>query len=309
MTFMVDAATIAHVSIMPEVRAAAEEGARLIALWPLTDAKWLENDAKYAEDLQVGVTRTIAALLTGDDVTIPDAEFVYEGAEEIPGRPQRIVEALLAANNAYDIMSDYSETGDTSLVMAGAGELGVVWSSQTVEDIARALEVIEQLAGGSQSAPASITQDIEEVSQRFALVILALDGLLSILEKAADTTEGNDTDIVSLARNATPILPYINELCERVSIPRVFLRSEQFLTLLAAQYGKREQEESQENVVASGLASLAQVEWQKHYEAVQWDPEEAKKKAKEEDERKSKEALAAKFAHIKDDPTKETVEL
>lgn len=46
-----------------------------------------------------------------------------------------------------------------------------------------------------------------------------------------------------------------------------------------------------------------------HREDVLWDPEEAKKRAKEEDERKSKEALAAKFAHVKDDPTKETVEL
>lgn len=40
-----------------------------------------------------------------------------------------------------------------------------------------------------------------------------------------------------------------------------------------------------------------------------WDPAEAKKRAKEEDERKNKEALAAKFAHIKDDPTKPEVEL
>ena len=57
------------------------------------------------------------------------------------------------------------------------------------------------------------------------------------------------------------------------------------------------------------MAPLAASEWTKHREDVLWDPEEAKKRAKEEDERKSKEALAAKFAHVKDDPNKETVEL
>ena len=38
---------------------------------------------------------------------MPDAEFVYEGADEIPGRPQSIVDALLAANDAYDTMAGY----------------------------------------------------------------------------------------------------------------------------------------------------------------------------------------------------------
>ncbi|UYJ09570.1 MAG: hypothetical protein OGM57_03285 [Bifidobacteriaceae bacterium] len=40
---------------------------------------------------------------------MPDAEFVYEGADEIPGRPQSIVDALLAANDAYDTMAGYSD--------------------------------------------------------------------------------------------------------------------------------------------------------------------------------------------------------
>ncbi len=40
---------------------------------------------------------------------MPDAEFVYEGADEIPGRPQNIVDTLLAANDAYDTMADYSD--------------------------------------------------------------------------------------------------------------------------------------------------------------------------------------------------------
>ena len=40
-----------------------------------------------------------------------------------------------------------------------------------------------------------------------------------------------------------------------------------------------------------------------------WDAAEAKRLAKEEDERRNKEALAAKFAHVSDDPSKPPVEL
>ena len=54
---------------------------------------------------------------------------------------------------------------------------------------------------------------------------------------------------------------------------------------------------------------MARDEWAKHRDDVLWDPGEAKRRAKEEDEKRNKEALAAKFAHIKDDPGKEAVEL
>ena len=57
-------------------------------------------------------------------------------------------------------------------------------------------------------------------------------------------------------------------------------------------------------VLAESLLPLAAAEWRKHREDILWDPAEAKRAAKEEDERKNKEALAAKFAHIKDDPSK-----
>ena len=132
MAFQLDATAIAHVSMNPAVRDAVAVGAGLIELWPLTDARQMDNDTKYGENLQVRMTRMAARVMTGDDVTVPDAEFVYEGADEIPGRPQRIVDALLAANDAYDEMGDYSETGDTRLIMRGAGQLGVDWDDDTV---------------------------------------------------------------------------------------------------------------------------------------------------------------------------------
>ena len=81
MAFQLDATAIAHVSMNPAVRDAAAVGAGLIELWPLTDAKQMDNDTKYGENLQVRMTRMAARVMTGDDVTVPDAEFVYEGAE------------------------------------------------------------------------------------------------------------------------------------------------------------------------------------------------------------------------------------
>jgi len=88
----------------PSMGEAIQAGVDLIDLWPLTDAVRLRNDAKYAETLQVRITRVLARVMTGQDVTIPDAEYVYEGAEDIPGRPQELVDALLAANDAYEGM-------------------------------------------------------------------------------------------------------------------------------------------------------------------------------------------------------------
>ena len=86
MTIELNREAIAQVTALPTVTEAAEAGSALISLWPLTEAMQMDNDAKYAENLQVRVTRAFARVLTGEDVTVPDAEFVYEGADEIPGR-------------------------------------------------------------------------------------------------------------------------------------------------------------------------------------------------------------------------------
>ncbi len=115
MTIELNREAIAQVAALPAVAKAAEVGSGLIALWPLIEAMQMDNDAKYAENLQVRITRAFARILTGEDVTVPDAEFVYEGADEIPGRPQNIVDALLAANDAYDTMTGYAESGDAEL--------------------------------------------------------------------------------------------------------------------------------------------------------------------------------------------------
>ena len=307
MAFQLDATAIAHVSMNPAVRDAAAVGAGLIELWPLTDAKQMDNDTKYGENLQVRMTRMAARVMTGDDVTVPDAEFVYEGADEIPGRPQRIVDALLAANDAYDEMGDYSETGDTRLIMRGAGQLGVDWDDDTVHAIAEALEAIEQAIGAADgaaggaaagaAAPANAAPgaDVEAIAQRFATVTVAADGLLRLIDLRKPS-------------RAVPVMFYVNELCERLSVPRLCFKAEQLSSLMTA----RSLTNDDEAVLAETVKLFTMVaasEWKRHHDDVLWDAAEAKRLAKEEDERRNKEALAAKFAHVGDDPSKPPVEL
>lgn len=302
MAFQLDATAIAHVSMNPAVRDAAAVGAGLIELWPLTDAKQMDNDTKYGENLQVRMTRMAARVMTGDDVTVPDAEFVYEGADEIPGRPQRIVDALLAANDAYDEMGDYSETGDTRLIMRGAGQLGVDWDDDTVHAIAEALEAIEQAigvgdgaAGGAAPANAAPSADVEAIAQRFATVTVAADGLLRLIDLRKPS-------------RAVPVMFYVNELCERLSVPRLCFKAEQLSSLMTARSLTNDDEAALAETVKL-FTMVAASEWKRHHDDVLWDAAEAKRLAKEEDERRNKEALAAKFAHVSDDPSKPPVEL
>lgn len=307
MAFQLDATAIAHVSMNPAVRDAVAVGAGLIELWPLADAKQMDNDTKYGENLQVRMTRMAARVMTGDDVTVPDAEFVYEGADEIPGRPQRIVDALLAANDAYDEMGDYSETGDTRLIMRGAGQLGVDWDDDTVHAIAEALEAIEQAvgmggssadtdaAGAAAPANAAPSADVEAIAQRFATVTVAADGLLRLIDLRKPS-------------RTVPVMFYVNELCERLSVPRLCFKAEQLSSLMTA----RSLTNDDEAVLAETVKLFTMVaasEWKRHHDDVLWDAAEAKRLAKEEDERRNKEALAAKFAHVGDDPSKPPVEL
>lgn len=303
MAFQLDATAIAHVSMNPAVRDAAAVGAGLIELWPLTDAKQMDNDTKYGENLQVRMTRMAARVMTGDDVTVPDAEFVYEGADEIPGRPQRIVDALLAANDAYDEMGDYSETGDTRLIMRGAGQLGVDWDDDTVHAIAEALEAIEQAigaaggaaAGAAAPANAAPSADVEAIAQRFATVTVAADGLLRLIDLRKPS-------------RAVPVMFYVNELCERLSVPRLCFKAEQLSSLMTARSLTNDDEAALAETVKL-FTMIAASEWKRHHDDVLWDAAEAKRLAKEEDERRNKEALAAKFAHVSDDPSKPPVEL
>ena len=276
--------------------------------WPLTEAMQMDNDAKYAENLQVRVTRAFARILTGEDVTVPDAEFVYEGADEIPGRPQSIVDALLAANDAYDTMADYAESGDARLIVEAADVLGIDWDSATAESVREAVAAMEAQVEADAEADGRLATSAKpaDVAVRFATALAVCDALLGEVSGDA-VADGSADSVANAAAKILPILLYVNELREQCSVPRICLTDEQILGLLNARAKAADADTL--TATAEYIAPLAVAEWNKHREDVLWNPDEAKRQAKEEDEKRNKEALAAKFAHVKDDPGKETVEL
>lgn len=308
MTIELNREAIAQVAALPAVTEAAEAGSALISLWPLTEAMQMDNDAKYAENLQVRVTRAFARILTGEDVTVPDAEFVYEGADEIPGRPQNIVDALLAANDAYDTMADYAESGDARLIVEAADVLGIDWDSATAESVKEAVAAMEAQVEADAEADGRLATSAKpaDVAVRFATALAVCDALLGEVSGDA-VADGSADSVANAAAKILPILLYVNELREQCSVPRICLTDEQILGLLNARAKAADADTL--TATAEYIAPLAVAEWNKHREDVLWNPDEAKRQAKEEDEKRNKEALAAKFAHVKDDPGKETVEL
>ena len=308
MTIELNREAIAQVTALPAVTEAAEAGSALISLWPLTEAMQMDNDAKYAENLQVRVTRAFARILTGEDVTVPDAEFVYEGADEIPGRPQSIVDALLAANDAYGTMADYAESGDARLIVEAADVLGIDWDSATAESVREAVAAMEAQVEADAEADGRLATSAKpaDVAVRFATALAVCDALLGEVSGDA-VADGSADSVANAAAKILPILLYVNELREQCSVPRICLTDEQILGLLNARAKAADADTL--TATAEYIAPLAVAEWNKHREDVLWNPDEAKRQAKEEDEKRNKEALAAKFAHVKDDPGKETVEL
>ena len=182
MTIELNREAIAQVTALPAVTEAAEAGSALISLWPLTEAMQMDNDAKYAENLQVRVTRAFARVLTGEDVTVPDAEFVYEGADEIPGRPQNIVDTLLAANDAYDTMADYSESGDVQLIFDAAEALDVRWDTDVAAQVRETFAAVEaQIEDDAAQGRLSTSSEPADVATRFATALAMCDALLSVV--------------------------------------------------------------------------------------------------------------------------------
>ena len=302
----------AEVESAENLKNAAQSAANLTALWPLTEARHLDNDAKYAENLEVRSMRAIARILTNLDVTVPDAEFVYEGADEIPGRPQEIVDALLLAADAYDAMDScyepnydeaeaeilendvnnietifnklYSHASvDADAINSAADTLGVQ-GNWVAEDLQNAIEYAKKQS----------SEYMESVESQKIMLVLCI--LIKLVSKTSDIKE------------TLPIFLYINEVCECAGVPRMMFKDTQWRELVDYVRNSQvdcnesnESNKSNENSISALInfaSPLLAAEWQKHREDVLWDPEVAKKLAKEEDDRKSREALAAKFAHV-----------
>ena len=271
--------------LLEQAHAAA---ARLESLWPLTDAQQLDNDVHFGDNMQVRQTFEIAKLLLGldspeaADLTIADAEYVFEGAEEIPGHNQVLVDALLAANDAFEQAHEIQETGEAIAIVQAAACLANGGA------VSADLGTIEALldADDAQASEEGEGDDVANLVRGFRLAA-------SVAKVIVDGSE----DLVS---GPALMILIANEYLDSCDTPRTFARAEQLVTVY---------ESGVDDSAAIQLVETAAQHWQYRHDEILWDKDEAKRLAKEEDERKSKAALAEKFAHIKDDPNKEEVEL
>lgn len=274
------------------VRDAAETGQRLMAMWPLTKPLYLENDTKYAEELQVRLTQEFAKLIIGDpelaqSVTLADADFVYEGAQSIPGRPQEIVDALVAANEAYDAAADYSDDGDARHLVSAAQKTGArVDYGEDAELTGAAAEFAQTLDAGDalvdqiEQDSQSLGDPVERVSVALCAVGLAFYGATQASRALAESTDGN------LVAGMISSALYCNELGERHGVPRVFFDADTLAKL------NRPMEPAQ---FVRAVAHAASLEWSRHKADVVWDPDAAKADAEETDRKREREELAKKF--------------
>lgn len=285
-----DTSVVADIAGVEQVKDAAQAAVELIDLWPLDDATQLENDTKYGENLQVRTTQSLARIITGEDVSIADAEFVYEGASEIPGRPQSIVNSLLDANDAYESSVGLIRSADWTQVTRLSEALQAGWTEEQCQGVQRLMqEVLNTLDNESGLEPPA---DVHVVCRSLSTCIAMTYQISQLVETGSD--------------NGCALLPIIllaNECNEQVGIPRFYLSDTQLGDLI------RQQKQATVIELGQFVAPLLEAEWKSHRVDVLWDPNAAKKQAREDDERKSREALQAKFAHIPEDTSKPTVEL
>ena len=102
------------------------------------------------------------------------------------------------------------------------------------------------------------------------------------------------------------MLLFVNAMRNQLSIPPTFINAEQLINLFglrdtARQFGRPQSVfDSSFNPLTFSttvkyLAFFAGQEWLRHMRFLEWDPKQAEQDAKDEDERKSREALAKKY--------------
>lgn len=302
------------------VGTAIESASDLVAHWPLQTAQEMENDAKYAEDLQVRFTRMMARILldSQEEIDPSVAEAVYEGMDWIPGCSQEVVDALMDANQAYDDMSVFSETTDTELFFEVAKTLGVNIDTSTerelretlpcaIESVNQICMVFTEIAGGERHSESTAEQ--YPLIARYLASQAIFDVLMNIMCHGVGNRQEQDV-------RALPVLLYVNELRELLGVPHTALNEDelaQLIDLRASAYSETVAHiDFNEQTFCESVKFLAPIdrqEWVDRARKLEWDPKKAEQEAKEADELKSKKALEEKFKHVKDDPNKPHIEL
>lgn len=313
MSFVYDQKVVDSMYGSHVVSMAVDYGVDLVKMWPLQTNQELENDVKYAENLQVMFSGMMTQVLLkrSEEVDQSVAEAVYEGMDVLPGVDPEIIRTLMDSNRAYDVMASYHGVDGIELFMETARILDIDVETRIekeiqdlMENLSRTMrsvsgfEVDDDVAenvGICQSA----TVDRNEFARRYLASMTVLDALINLMCYGTDDSQEQ-------AIRVLPVLLFVNSMRNQLSIPPTFINAEQLINLFglrdtARQFGRPQSVfDSSFNPLTFSttvkyLAFFAGQEWLRHMRFLEWDPKQAEQDAKDEDERKSREALAKKY--------------
>ena len=313
MSFVYDQKVVDSMYGSHVVSMAVDYGVDLVKMWPLQTNQELENDVKYAENLQVMFSGMMTQVLLkrSEEVDQSVAEAVYEGMNVLPGVDPEIIRTLMDANHAYDVMAPTTGSTASNCSWKPPEYSASTWrpeskrkSKTSWKNLSRTMrsasgfEVDDDVAenvGICQSA----TVDRNEFARRYLASMTVLDALINLMCYGTDDSQEQ-------AIRVLPVLLFVNSMRNQLSIPPTFINAEQLINLFglrdtARQFGRPQSVfDSSFNPLTFSttvkyLAFFAGQEWLRHMRFLEWDPKQAEQDAKDEDERKSREALAKKY--------------
>ena len=234
MSFVYDQKVVDSMYGSHVVSMAVDYGVDLVKMWPLQTNQELENDVKYAENLQVMFSGMMTQVLLkrSEEVDQSVAEAVYEGMDVLPGVDPEIIRTLMDANRAYDVMASYHGVDGIELFMETARILGIDVETRIEKEIQ---DLMENLSRTMRSASGfevdddvaenvgicqSATVDRNEFARRYLASMTVLDALINLMCYGTDDSQEQ-------AIRVLPVLLFVNSMRNQLSIPPTFINAEQ----------------------------------------------------------------------------------
>ena len=203
MSFVYDQKVVDSMYGSHVVSMAVDYGVDLVKMWPLQTNQELENDVKYAENLQVMFSGMMTQVLLkrSEEVDQSVAEAVYEGMDVLPGVDPEIIRTLMDANRAYDVMASYHGVDGIELFMETARILGIDVETRIEKEIQ---DLMENLSRTMRSASGfevdddvaenvgicqSATVDRNEFARRYLASMTVLDALINLMCYGTDDSQ------------------------------------------------------------------------------------------------------------------------
>ena len=203
MSFVYDQKVVDSMYGSHVVSMAVDYGVDLVKMWPLQTNQELENDVKYAENLQVMFSGMMTQVLLkrSEEVDQSVAEAVYEGMDVLPGVDPGIIRTLMDANRAYDVMASYHGVDGIELFMETARILGIDVETRIEKEIQ---DLMENLSRTMRSASGfevdddvaenvgicqSATVDRNEFARRYLASMTVLDALINLMCYGTDDSQ------------------------------------------------------------------------------------------------------------------------